>query len=450
MSKLYDITILGADDQASWITAAAFAALDLRVALVLEKTPDPDLLCFPWTPIDISRYPALVSDFNLKTRGAPHPLHTDFQILIAGRMVDIMADPDAGRRNLYRDLGQKAEEFMALSEELDGISRDILSAALENSFVQRALLKAGESAWGRLLRGKSWTPPPEPGFREWARGKSPELVAIIQAAAQATLAAPLPENPPLHQVALLWSFCRHPGAGPGSKNDLREQALALLTKRGTVMQAEPDAPIVRGKTVHSLRLKGGAIIDTRVLLARSEMIDKLPGVGGGRNKSSAGNGREVFRSTFFFRIEKSTIPESLAARAVVVHDPGKSMDGSNLMTIVISPRVPRRSTLSVTMFTESNDIEPSTIPEKLASSLDWLDPDRITPDETREPVFTLLPSRLSDAGVTRALVPTPIENVLLLPSDPLAGWGPVGVKLSLRLLIDQCAELISKNKTSGW
>jgi hypothetical protein len=445
MSKLYDIVILGGDDPGSWLAAGAFASKDMRVALILDRSPDPGLAQFPWLPLDLSRYPGLLSEFGLRPQSSPTPIYRpDFQVIVAGKTIDIIADPDSFKRNLKRDLGGKDAAFLNFSRELDRLADEFRDAE-ENSDSMQSLFKRDKHPWRKWFKKDRKEQPPAPAFSEWARAADPLFGTVALAASKAVLGAPLPPGVSLPQVSLLWSFCTALHRGPGAGLPLREQAAEKIAKRGVVMEAEPEALIKRGKVLHSIRLKGGVIIDTRILLTRKKVLSEFLGGEHENGDTTGKTGRRSGRTTFFFTIKKSTAPESMAARAIVIHDPDKPLSGDNLMTIVLSPRVPRRDTLAVTLPAADTEPDPEMIPEKLASSMPWLDPGAITVDDTRPPLIS--PYRDGNIGLNPAEHLAPgIENLLPLPSEPLPGWGPAGIEVALRRLVAHCDELIAKYK----
>ncbi|HUT52893.1 MAG TPA: hypothetical protein VM658_05840 [bacterium] len=449
MSKLYDIAILGADDPASWLSAAAFAGRDLRVALILGHAPDPDTVAFPWLPLDLARHAELMAQAGLVPAAAPRPPFTpDLQVIVAGKAIDLAADPLFFERGIKRDLGGDAAILIELSQALGrGASEFIAAAAADPSSPLNRLYAAvpPDRPWSGWFKKRGPTLPESPPFSRAASGAPAPIRSAFLAAATAVLAAPLPPEPTLAQVAMLWNFCRGARPGPGATLGLREQAAARIAKRGAVIEGDPETVIAEGRSVHSVRLKSRAIVDAKILVAASSMLARLlsPGKSGPRPGKSPDPAME--RATFFYRIEKSSLPEALAERAVVAADPGKPLSGANLMVIVRSPRVPRRQTMAITVFAPPGAIDPESLPQALAASLPWIEPAAITPDDTRAPIIASCPP------LNYLLAPPPspapvFENFFPLPGDPLPGWGPAGLIISLRALLAAGLDLLPKYK----
>lgn len=444
MSKLYDIAVLGGDDPGSWLVAAAFAVRDLRVALILDRSPDPETATFPWLPFDLSRHEPLMSAAGLVPVSAPAPgFVPDFQVIVKGKAVDVTADPVFFQRGLDRDLGPDAGILLGLSTRLEREAQEFLSQqAASETFLPFNRSPAAERPWKKWFKKKNDAPAP-PRQDDFISDAPPQISAVFRAAARAALGAPLGAGAPLTQTALLWLGCRSLKRGTGSDLDLREQAAARIAKRGAVLEALPDAVIAEGRILHSIRMKNRAIVDTRVLVGNALTLRDLFDPGKSRDQSGDREERTL-RTTFFYRLEKSAVPEALADRAVVVTDPGEELSGYNLMTLTRSPRVPKRQTLAITM-TGNDELDPETAPVKLASTLPWLDPEAFSIDETRKPLTVPVPS--GGFGLAPPPLPNfPMENVFALPSDVLPGWGPAGLEHGLRALLSLGEELLKKYK----
>ncbi len=449
MSKLYDIAVIGADDPASWLTAAAFAGRDRRVALILDQAPDPDTVAFPWLPLDLSRHAELMAQAGLAPAAAPHPAFTpDLQLIVAGKAIDLTADPIAFERGLRRDLGSDAGAFIELSSALarEAGKFPATAAADPASPLNRLYAPAApERPWSAWFKKRGPSLPESPPFSRLTAAAPPAVAAAFLAAATAALAAPLPPGPPLAQMAMLWGFCRGARPGAGADKGLREQAAARIAKRGAVIEGDPETAIAEGKSVHSVRLKSRAIVDAKVMVAAAPALERLLGPQKSGDRPENIRDAAIERTTCFFRVEKTTLSEALADRAVVVTDPQKPLAGDNLMILARSPRVPRRETLAVTILAARASVDPESLPEALAAALPWFVPAAIAPDETRAPLIEPCPPMNSIFAPPPAPAPA-YENVFCLPSDPLPGWGPAGMGLSLNALIAAAEEVLKRHK----
>lgn len=443
MSRLYDVVILGEDRFESWLLAAAAARLDYRVALIFREPPDPELPRFFELPFDPARVSALAAPFGLAPTAAPSPAYlADLQVILSGRAFDLVADPDHQERQLGRDFQELAPRFRERSEKLGRLAEDELAGALERGFPELAP-PSRRSLIGWL---KSLTARPEAPLTvgEWAGQETPLLIGVFMATAAAALGAPLGRESPALQLALAWQLVRGLNFGPGSEQDFREQAAALISRRGAVLEAEPEALIAKGRTFKSLRLRGGAIVDARTLTAPVKRLYRLLGRDPDPASDSSLRGR-VPLMTSFFRIEKTVIPESLAERAIVVLDPGRELSGENLLILVRGPRTPARETLAVTMLAPPPEFEPGRVPDLLARSLPWLDPAGIGRDETREPILFSRPSPRS--ALDQVFFPRlPLDNFVPHPAEILPAWGLLGLRLTVKAMLDLLSELIKKSK----
>lgn len=447
MSKLYDVTIMGDDTLGPWMAAAAFAGQDLRVAFIIAQAPDPGLPGFFQGPLDPSRVPALMGPWNLKPARSPFPpFLPDYQLIVAGSPLDVISDPEHAARTSARDFKECADQFQEAAGLLDEKAGALLAAARENRFPDPTPL--AREAWPLRFFNKTaaaWAPPPSPSFASAFRGRPALVRAAVLGLAAAGLAAPLPPDPGLSQVALLFHLARALHHGPGAETDFREQAAARIAKRGAIIEAEPEVLLSQGRTLESIRLQGGAIVDTRVLVTSSDLVDRLLGQPL-LSQSNPGPERNVVRTTFFYKLERPTVPDALALRAAVVRDPEKPLTGDNFLILVRSPRVPRRETLAVTWFGPPANLAAESVPALLASTLTWLDPAQMAPDDTREPRVVTVPAIPADLAQS-ARPAYPLENLLPLPSEILPAWGPLGVSLALTSLSEVVSELIKKYKT---
>lgn len=448
MSKLYDITIIGSDNLATWLTASALAGLDQRTVLILDRAPDPDLVPFPWLPFDASRHRSMMLEAGLKPRRSPVPrFESDFQIMAGDLNFDIVADPFHWYRALEREFQGITPTFLKITEELDKNARALEKQAMEKGFpyMSEGAGNPVKAIWNKVA---GFNVKPSPPFAEWSEGMTVEQVKAIFAAAAATLGAPLPPDISAVNVAMLWRFCRllHPGGGPDQ--ELREQAAARVAKRGVVIEATPDSLINQGKMLRSVRLRGGVVIDTKVLFSSRQALKNLLDINL-ENKKRKEPARTFTRATFFYRIEKSAIPESMAPRFVLIPDPSLPLEGKNLMILTRSPRVPKRETLAVTLYSPPPGLREEDLPALMAESLPWLDPDMISIDDTRVPAIAELTAPYLDlSGVEWPN--TKYENVFPLPNDILPAWGPAGMPVALRSLRAAAEATLDKYKNRSF
>jgi hypothetical protein len=443
MSKLYNATIIGSDGLAAWLTAAALASLDLRVALILDRAPDPEVPAFPWLPFPPERHAGLMSAAGLRPVAAPWPAFApDFQVLIEGGVMDAVADHGHWERGLRREFQGMTPAFQERVRELDRLAAETLAVARERGFPYQSGVGNGNPLARLLGKAKQWAPGASVPFGQWAEGMTLGQSRAILAIAAAGLGAALPAEASALRVALLWGASRGLHAGPGGEQTLREQAAALIARRGVVVEAAPEALITRGKMARSVRFRGGAVLDAQLLIGNCRALAYLL-----REDEPAGPGPATTRTTWFFKFERNAIPESLAPRALLVRDPQRPLAGTNLMVLARSPRVPARETLAVTMFAPPSDLGAEDVPELMAAVLPWLEPSRLTVDDTREPVS----AAASAADLAPLAWPRcPLENVFPLPSDLIPGWGPAGIALAIPPLTELCLELLKKYKARGW
>jgi hypothetical protein len=143
--------------------------------------------------------------------------------------------------------------------------------------------------------------------------------------------------------------------------------------------------------------------------------------------------QRLVHQTYFYKLERDTLPESLAMRAVVVGGPNGGQGADNLLILSRATRVPRRDTAAVTLISPPPDFDPEAIPARLASSLPWLDPARMGPDDTRGPVIVRVPAPDDDFfAVMRPRFP--FDNVFALPLEILPAWGPMSSAAVLPLM----------------
>ncbi len=449
MSKLYDATIIGSDNLDSWLVAAAFASLDLRVALVLDLAPDPEAPPFPWLPFAADRNRPLMTEAGLKPSFAPTPAFAaDFQVISEDATLDLIADPKHWRQSLQRELQGMTPAFIERSNDLDQWAQTLSTAAVNKGFPYRKAPRSANPAKRAWNWASGLSMPKAPSFAEWSQGIPLGLSKAILAAATATLGAPLSPETSVINVAMLWAFCRALQPGPGLETGLREQAAAKIARRGVVIQAVPDALINQGRVARSIRIRGGAVIDTKTLITNRQIMARLLGV---KPKTPAEHDatQRFIRATHYFKRDKAAIPEPLAARAVVVIDPLKPLDADNLMIITRHPRVPARETIALTMINPPPDLDPAAIPETLAQALPWLNPRVMVPDDTRQPEIANLQAPSLHLGQINYPA-LKLENVFPLPSEIIPGWGPAAVPVAISSLIPICTDLLKKYKNRSW
>jgi hypothetical protein len=446
MSRLYDITILGKDDPQTWITAAAFAKRDLRVAVVLDEAPDPGLPCFYWLAFDPSRNSDFVSPAGITPTKQPIAYLPDFQVIVAGKPVDFIADQELSGKCLSRDLMDDADSFKLFNDEILKTADAVIFEASDKMFPPPASSVKEPGLINILFGKKQWKPKESISFNQWKTSLTELSRTVIEALIVAGT-GPLDPETSLSQAAVLFKHASSLHEGPGPEGDLRDQAADIIARRGLITEARPETILTQGKIARSVRLKGGAILDSKIVLAQPK---DLYGLLDNRTDNNGKNCEpSCFRSSYFFKMEKTTIPESMAMRSVVVADPGKPLFGSNLAVLTRAPRVARRDTLAVTFYSDSDEMIYEEVPEILGQSLPWIDPAQITVDDTRLPVIVPHDNITSDFAKVTFKKPA-IDNIFPSPQSLIPQWGNTGTTLSIQTLISICQTIIEKDKRRNW
>jgi len=427
----------------SWLTAWAMAREGMRAALLLERAPDPGLPPFHCLPVDPSRSAALLEPLGIRPAGLPaNPLIPDFQVILAGLPVDMNFHPHHRESCLERDLGKRAHVFNRISEELHARAEKLVSEAAEAAFPSPGSFGRGKlSLLERALRAgrlrKSFKPGPSPPFSMLASEADPGLRALFLAACSAAAGVPLTGDESADRVALLWALCHGLHEQAGSCTDFREQvSAAICEKGGEVLEGPAGEVVVKGGSVKRIEL-GERTVITRALIAPAAVLRSLPLK---RRKKEQGPRKRSAARTFFFRVDKSTLPDSLAMRAVVVKDPDQKLKRDNLIIMTRAPRVPRRDTLCVTVLSPRPALDVKAVPVMLAASLPWLDPARVEIDDMREQETARLLFPPPGLSVPREYE-SGIENAMPLASEVLAEWGLLGLVPGLRVQVSIMKEL---------
>ncbi len=437
MSRLYDVAVLGGDDPGSWLCAAVFAKSDLRVALIMDQPPCAGVPPFFQSLCDPCRSRLFLGPLGISPcRGPVFPFDPDFQIIVNGRPIDFTASPIHAERAMERDFRDHAALFQRKSQELSEIAEVFMDRAREKKFPAlrhgplSGLLSSRKPKADKELAGAS--------FNEWASDLPPLLKHVFRGVISLGLGAVVTDSAPLLQAALLWHTARSLSPDQDSAvTDLREEAAQQISRRGSVMEATPEALLYTGRTLYGIRLAKGAIIDTRMLISPSRLFYRM-----WTSESKRPSFPErASRKTRFLKIERSTLPESLCSRALIIDE--ASPDSMILMTR--APRVPRRDTMCVTFYGDDDFESEEEVISKLSASLSWLDPAMVEVDDTREPVVKKRPAPSSD--LLSPYVPKfPLWNVMVHPAEVLPSWGPLGTTLSLLSLRDEAMQIIHKLK----
>ena len=425
MAKMYDLCIFGPDEPALWLAASAAAGRFLRVALLVYPLLDAGLPCFPHLPINPARLSPLASAFAFRPAPSPFPPYLpELQMIVAGRPLDLVADPTFFQTGIERDLQDRAAPFREWTAELEKMAETATAAAIEQNFPGEPPAPENPPLWRKWTKPKKWQPAASPAWAQWSAAMPAPERAAIAACATAWLGFPLPPDVETLTVALGWKLCRSLHHGDGDATDMRDLAAARVTQRGAVIEAGPEAVLAKGEEI-SLRLQGGAVIQTQALMGPTDALARLFG------ERRELPGPLALRRTFFLKIDRDTIPDNLAARALAVADPDKPTMGENLLLLARAPRAPRRETLAVTLFHPPAHLKVEDLPGLLAAALPWINPKLVTPDETREPVSALIhpPRELQREAIPPAL---PFPNLLPLPSETLPSWGLWGTVLAAR------------------
>ncbi len=438
MSRLYDVAVLGGDDAGSWLCAAAFAQRDLRAALILDKSPDEGTPPFFQSVFDPCRSRPVVGPLGMEPcRGPSFPFEPDFQVIVNGKPIDFVADAFHSGRAEERDFQELAPAFHEKSQELCGMAEVLVDEAREKGFppwgdgflsglFSRRTLKVD-----RNLSRQS--------FGEWAEGLPDLFKSIFLGTASACVGTILTEEAPLLQVALLWLTAR--GLSPaqrGSSADIREDTARVVSRRGTIMEASPEALIYSGRTLHGVRLAKGAIIDTRLLVSPVRLFYRL----WNEESKNPSFPERIARKSWFLKIEREILPDSLCRRALFINH--ENFPGS-MMLLTRAPRVPRRDTACLTFLGDDSPESPEEAISRLSSSLSWLDESKISVDDTREPAVLRYPAPFSDLSF--AYSPRlPLFNVMPHPADVLPSWGPAGTTLSILSMQERAVKTLHKLK----
>jgi hypothetical protein len=427
MTKLYDLAVFGPDQPGLWIAAANAADRDLRVALLLHPLPDPGLPPFPDLPLDPARLAPVAEACGFRPRSSPFPPYlADMQAIVAGRPLDLIADPAFFRSGLERDLQERSEPFRQAAERLEQMAADVLSAASDRNFPGDPPPEPNPPLWRKWAKPKPYEPPTSPPWRLWAAELPANERAVFAAIAAAVLGFPLPADVETLTVALAWKLCRSLHHGDGDDAGLRSAAAKKIARRGAVIEAGLEAVVAKSADRHDLRLQGGIIISARMLMGPSAALGRLFGA------EPKAAGALIPRQTFFLKFERDAIPDTLAPRALAVADPNAPIMGDNLFILARAVRSPGRETLAVTLIHPPAGAKSENIPRLLASALPWLNPDRLAPDDTRETlVTTTAPARALHRRESKSPA-LPFPNLLPLPSESLASWGLWGTLFAAR------------------
>jgi len=426
MAKMYDLCIFGPDEPALWLAAAAAADRFLRVALLLDPLPDASLPCFPHLPIDPARLTAVAENFGFRPAPSPFPPYLpELQVIVAGRPLDLIADPTFYHSSLERDLQERAAPFLARADELEQMADTAIAAAREQNFPGEPPVPANPPIWRKWSKPKRWQPAISPPWSQWSADLPAGERAALAACATAWLGFPLPVEAETLLVALGWRLTRSLHHGGGDDTDLRTLAAERVAKRGAVIEAGPETVTAKGVDGHSLKLRGGTVIQARALMGPAAALARLFG------ERRELPGPLALRRTFFLKLDRDTIPDCLAPRALAVTDPAKPTMGENLLLLARAPRAPRRESLAVTLFHPPAHLKVEDLPRLLAEALPWLNPKLVTPDETHEPASALVhpPRALQREAEPSSL---PFANLFPLPSELLPSWGLWGTMLGAR------------------
>ena len=429
MAKSFEFTVWG-DSLTDWLTAAALAMAGRTTALLLSRPLDRDAGVFPEAPVDPSGSEIIANYFGEAPAGGPeHPEQADFQVVWPELRLDVFADPDQFQFALERDLPAHAQAVLDAGAQLRGLAEKIARELLGRpgypplSWTEKLLLS---------LRGLGRAIPETrrslPDLLQ-AQNLPPALRWLFLLPLKA-LCPGLADNPGLGSAALLWYFLARQKRAEGAVADLRLRLRDLIQRSGKVYEAQPERVTLEKETIAGLSLSSKTELEPGLLLAEPAALFAV--LDPGQREDRVGRKLALLFSrsvqhTFFFRIERSALPEAMARRVLALNDPRQPLSGTNFLALCRIPRVPRWETLAVTATYPKGDVPPPA-PEELLQSLEWLLPflrqDQIALDETRPVLSRYHYAPPKHPGLWPVSPRTPLRNLYLPADQVLSGIGP--------------------------
>ena len=429
MARTFDFTVWG-DGLGEWLTAAALAMAGRPTALVLTRALDREAGVFPEAPVDLSGSEVIANYFGEAPAGGPEDrFEADFQVIWPEARLDVFADPEEFRFGLERDIPAHAQAVLAASTGLrklaEKIEREILARPdyppltwTEKLVLRLKGLGRGFPELGRSL-GEF--------LKELAVPKSRQWIFLLPLKA---LCPGLGENPSLGSAALLWNFLCRQKRSEGMTADLRLRLRDLIQRNGAVFDSRPERVALEKRILLSIHLADRVELQTGLLIAEPAALFSV--LDPGQREDRVGRqlallfARSV-QHTLYFRVERSALPEVMAQRTLVLHDPSQPLHGTNFMVLCRIPRVPKWETLAVTVSYPKGDVPPP-LPEEVVKTLHWLLPflgrEQVELDENRPVVSRYHYALPKSNGFWPRSCRTPLKNVYLPPDQVLPGLGP--------------------------
>jgi len=429
MAKTFDFIVWG-DSLNDWLTAAGLAMAGRTTALILGHPLDRDAGVFPEAPVDLSGSEIIANYFGeAPAGGAENPWPADVQVVWPELRLDLFADPAEFQFGLERDLPEHAPAVLAASAALRQLAEKIERQLLAQpgypplSWIENILatLKGLPRAVPEIRR---------PLLELLRAHHLPAPLHWLFLLPLKALCPGLPDNPNLGSAALLWYFLMRQKRGEGPAADLRLRLRDLIQQSGKIYEAKPERVSLVKATIANIQLSSKTELEPGLVIAEPGALFAV--LDPGQREDRAGRRLALLfprsvQHTFFFRIERSALPEAMARRVVVLNNPRQPLSGANFLVLCRIPRVPRWETLAVTATYPKGDVPPPA-PEELIRALEWLFPflgqDQLAPDETRPVVSRYHYAPPKPPSLWPASPRTPVRNLYLPADQVLSGIGP--------------------------
>jgi hypothetical protein len=429
MAKSFEFTVWG-DSLNDWLTAAGLAMAGRSTALILGHALDREAGVFPEAPVDFSGSEIIANHFGeAPAGGAEAPWVPDLQVVWPELRLDLFADPAEFQLGLERDLPGHAPSVLAASAALRQLAEKIERQFLaQPGYPPLTWIEKIPAALKGLPRAIPEIRRPLSELLE-AHGLPAPLHWLFLLPLKA-LSPGLPDHPNLGSAALLWYFLLRQKRGVGPAADLRLRLRDLIQQNGKVYEAKPERVTLAKDLIAGIQLSSKTELEPGLVIAEPGAIFAV--LDPDQREDRVGRKLALLfprsvQHTFFFRVERSALPETMARRVVVLNDPRRPLAGANFLGLCRIPRVPRWETLAVTATYPKGDVPPPA-PEELVRALEWLLPflgrDQIAPDETRPVVSRNHYAPPHPTSLWPASPRTPARNLYLPADQVLSGIGP--------------------------